>query len=156
MADAGDAHRASGAAQRDDVAARLDQLINGSSEAASALLVDDDHDQLDLFAVVLESRGCNVHPCHSAKEALEVLASRRVDFVITDLIMPDMDGETFVKKLRENERLRDLPVLVFTAGHNASVFWTSELRDSVMFCGKRDIFEAVSAIPARADAPEGA
>lgn len=50
------------------------------------------------------------------------------DLVLLDLMMPDMDGHLICRKLREDRRLRDVPVIVFTA--------KSEVQD------KKDLFDA--------------
>src|SRR6185436_8871154 len=48
-------------------------------------------------------------------EALERVRERRPDLVITDLLMPNMDGEEFTQRLRADPAMRDLPVIFYTA-----------------------------------------
>lgn len=47
-------------------------------------------------------------------EGLEVLANNKVDLIVTDWNMPEMDGLTFVKTLRAKEEFRDVPILMVT------------------------------------------
>lgn len=82
---------------------------------ATILVVDDQEDILDSLKIVLETGldGVDVVVATSAERALAVLESRRVDLVITDLRMPEMDGVELVQCLRA--RRRDLPVFLMTA-----------------------------------------
>jgi len=48
-------------------------------------------------------------------EALKVLDEQSVDFVFTDIVMPEMDGEVFIAKLHETGRTPDLPVIVISS-----------------------------------------
>ncbi|WP_082584298.1 two-component system response regulator [Noviherbaspirillum sp. Root189] len=79
------------------------------------LMVDDTPANLALLAHVLEERGDRVLVAQDGDEAL-----RRVQFVLPDLIlldvmMPGIDGFTTCRRLKENEDLRDVPVIFMTA-----------------------------------------
>ena len=52
---------------------------------------------------------------HKALEALEASVGRPFDIVLTDMWMPEMDGEGLVKAIRAREKLKSLPVYVVTA-----------------------------------------
>ncbi len=47
-------------------------------------------------------------------EALEVMAKNKVDMIVTDWNMPEMDGLTFVKTVRQKEQYKDTPILMIT------------------------------------------
>ncbi len=59
---------------------------------AEILLIDDEPSVRAFFRNVLEGAGYEVSEASSAKEALSLLKTRLVDLVITDILMPDMDG----------------------------------------------------------------
>ncbi len=59
--------------------------------------------------------GAKVQTAGNGKEALDLLHEHSVDIVLMDIAMPVMDGVTTIKKIRESERLNDLPVLAVTA-----------------------------------------
>jgi two-component system, chemotaxis family, chemotaxis protein CheY len=83
--------------------------------AYNVLIVDDSPAMRSFVRRVLDSSGLAVGSCHEAgdgKEALGVLEREWVDVVLTDLNMPIMDGEQFVRCLGESESLRSIPVLV--------------------------------------------
>jgi len=83
--------------------------------AYNVLIVDDSPAMRSFVRRVLDSSGLAVGRCLEAgdgKEALGVLDREWVDVVLTDLNMPVMDGEQFVRCLGLNDSLRSIPVLV--------------------------------------------
>ena len=83
--------------------------------AYNVLIVDDSPAMRSFVRRVLDSSGLAVGSCHEAgdgKEALGVLEREWVDVVLTDLNMPVMDGEQFVRCLGQSDSLRSIPVLV--------------------------------------------
>ncbi|HEX8411256.1 MAG TPA: PAS domain S-box protein [Thermoanaerobaculia bacterium] len=67
----------------------------------SLLVVDDDPESRKLVTAVLRAAGANVLPVDSASAALEALQQNLPDAVITDIAMPDVDGYTFARIVRE-------------------------------------------------------
>jgi len=77
------------------------------------LMVDDDSVMLDLTTIFLEKSGdIEVNAVQSAKAAMEKLQTTYYDVIISDYIMPEMDGLTFLKTLRD--RNFDIPFILFT------------------------------------------
>lgn len=76
------------------------------------LIIDDDQELCSLLVEFLRREGFTTLICHSAKKALEDYPRLAPDLIILDLMMPDMDGLTFLKKLRQTEQV---PVLVLSA-----------------------------------------
>ncbi len=71
-------------------------------QTPSILLVDDEDGVRLVVSRVLKSKGFKVTECANAEQALSVLSSRSdFDLLLTDMIMPGMDGETLIKKARE-------------------------------------------------------
>jgi len=94
----------------------------------SILIVDDSEEQRKLLAMILEQAGYrSLSFAESASEALTRLGvgnttahSSRVNIILMDLLMPDMDGLEACRKIREDERFEHLPVIVVTAKTDAS------------------------------------
>jgi DNA-binding response OmpR family regulator len=79
------------------------------------LVVDDDGDLLDILPDILSADGWKVLAAPSASAALEVARSKRVDVVLTDLVMPDMDGQALEGAFRADPLLRSIPFVFMTA-----------------------------------------
>jgi CheY-like chemotaxis protein len=82
---------------------------------AHVLVVDDARDMRDLLQEVLEASGYEVTCCASGARALEVLAGRRPDLVITDLLMPGMSGFSLRTAMLRRPDLATIPVVVLSA-----------------------------------------
>jgi CheY-like chemotaxis protein len=78
------------------------------------LLVDDDVNTLELLEETLRSVGYETQSVQTGARALEVLSSKLVGAVLLDLLMPGMDGFQVIRRIRERENLRDLPIFVMT------------------------------------------
>ncbi len=65
------------------------------------LLVDDDSIVLDTLTQILEAAGYDVQPANGGAQGLQSYQARRPDVVITDVIMPEMDGIEFIQRLRD-------------------------------------------------------
>ena len=81
--------------------------------------MDDDVNTLELLEETLRSVGYETQSVQTGARALEVLSSKLVGAVLLDLLMPGMDGFQVIRRIRERENLRDLPIFVMT-GKNLS------------------------------------
>ncbi|HXK59917.1 MAG TPA: sigma-54 dependent transcriptional regulator [Acidobacteriota bacterium] len=79
----------------------------------NVLLVDDDRNFLRVLTYHVREFGFHATPASSGKEALERLGEEKIDLVVTDLKMPEMDGIQLLAAIREN--FPSLPVIVLTA-----------------------------------------
>lgn len=89
----------------------------------SILIVDDSEEQRELLAMILKTAGYrSLLFAESAEEALKRLGigadphpSERIEVVLMDFLMPGMDGLEACRRIRSEERLKHLPVIVVTA-----------------------------------------
>jgi two-component system, OmpR family, response regulator len=82
------------------------------------LIVDNNRDCSELVKFILEEFSVVVKIATSVREALEVLAGREIDVLISDIAMPGEDGYSLIRKIRSSERckhLRSLPAIAMTA-----------------------------------------
>jgi CheY-like chemotaxis protein len=79
------------------------------------LIVEDVPNVLELLEVTLRFKGYAVLTARNGEEALEVIARQRPLLVITDILMPKLDGYAFVQKLRLNPETRAIPVVFLSA-----------------------------------------
>lgn len=82
------------------------------------LIVEDDSELRDLFCAVLRGHGYSSIPATDGVDAMEVLEKNHVDLVITDVMMPRMDGVSFIRELREAGDT--VPILIVTAKGGAA------------------------------------
>lgn len=80
----------------------------------SILTVDDSRTIREMVSFTLKSAGYDVCEAEDGVKALEVLGSKCPDLIITDVNMPNMDGLTLVRKIRELPQFKNTPVLVLT------------------------------------------
>ncbi len=79
------------------------------------LVVDDDEMVLMALDELLKPEGYEVQTVASGKEALQKLDGSSYDLIMTDVIMPEMDGFELCKKIREKEQYREVPIVFLTA-----------------------------------------
>jgi PAS domain S-box-containing protein len=78
------------------------------------LIVEDDPDTLEMLRATMEARGFGVTTCESAAETLAAAPGKRVDLVISDIGMPEMDGFHLIKKLREIDGYQGVPAIALS------------------------------------------
>ncbi|PMC40199.1 DNA-binding response regulator [Bacillus sp. UMB0899] len=78
----------------------------------TVLLIDDEQRMLDLLSLYIEPYGYKCFKKNSGHEGLEFLKHQNIDIVILDIMMPEMDGWTTCKKIRE---ISDVPIIMLTA-----------------------------------------
>ena len=83
--------------------------------AKRILVVDDDENILNLEKTILEQKGFSVTTADGGAEALKVLADQSFDLILLDVMMPEVDGFTVCRKIKEEPRLKDIPVIFLTA-----------------------------------------
>jgi two-component system, OmpR family, alkaline phosphatase synthesis response regulator PhoP len=81
----------------------------------TVLVVEDDPGILRQIAFNLESHGYAVETATTGLQALRQLMHQRADLLITDVMMPEMDGNELVSSVRADPDLADMPVIMLTA-----------------------------------------
>ena len=79
------------------------------------LVVEDIPNVLELLEVTLRFKGYPVITAHNGQEALEAIAKERPAVVITDILMPKLDGYALAQKLRINQQTRNIPIIFLSA-----------------------------------------
>lgn len=76
------------------------------------LVVDDNPDKCNLLKIALEMEGYNVQTASNGREALSAIDSFPPDLVVTDVMMPEMDGYELARRIRENPLTRFIPIIL--------------------------------------------
>jgi two-component system response regulator VicR len=83
--------------------------------AARILCIDDEKEIIDLIRLILMRKGYEVAGAIGGEEGLAKAHSWKPDLVLLDLMMPDMDGWEVFHRIRADETLAEVPVIVVTA-----------------------------------------
>lgn len=82
---------------------------------AKVLIVDDEPITVELFSTFMEISGYQPIGALSGADGLALLEIEKPQFVLLDLMMPDMDGFEFCRRMRANEAYAQIPVLIISA-----------------------------------------
>jgi twitching motility two-component system response regulator PilG len=83
--------------------------------AKRILVVDDDENILSLERTILEQKGFVVTTAAGGAEALDILGKEEFDLVLLDVMMPEIDGFTVCRRIKEEPRTKEIPVIFLTA-----------------------------------------
>ncbi len=86
------------------------------AEAGAILVIEDDPGIRETLSDFLRSEGFSVDLARDGAEGLERVAARRPDLILVDLLMPGMNGQQFLARLRAEAATRSLPVVLMTGG----------------------------------------
>lgn len=84
------------------------------------LIVDDSEMMRRMVSFTLQSSGYDTVEGSNGKEGLDVLARDRVDLIVADVNMPEMDGISFVRLARQREDCKVVPILMLTTENMAT------------------------------------
>lgn len=76
------------------------------------LIVEDDEDLNLLYRLYLKGESYKIAQALNGQEGLEKVESEKPDLIILDMIMPVMDGEEFLKKLRFEKKIMNIPIII--------------------------------------------
>jgi CheY-like chemotaxis protein len=127
------------------------------------LCVDDNEQSLSIRKVILETRGYRVIACTNGVDALEAFSKGGVDLVLTDLVMPGLDGTGLIEQVKTNSPetpaiLLSGKVKVYERDNRADVFLPKGMyapaelleRVRILLVRKRGPKKAVAPVPAPA------
>lgn len=79
------------------------------------LVVDDNQQNLELLQAYLENVDCETVPAHDGIEALEIINAGAPDLILLDVMMPKMSGFEVCKRIKNDPRTSDIPIIMVTA-----------------------------------------
>ncbi len=86
----------------------------GVGNPLKILVVEDSRTQAEMLKNILESHGYGVELAENGKTALEILGTDLPDLIISDVVMPVMDGYEFCRTIKNDARYRHIPVILLT------------------------------------------
>jgi CheY-like chemotaxis protein len=94
------------------------------------LSVDDEPANLKLLENILVPRGYEVVSVASGEEALQKIKTGTIDLILMDLMLPGMDGLQVSRKIKDNKKYRNIPIIMLTA-HTGVESFIKSLRGEV-------------------------
>lgn len=92
-----------------------DTLLQDIEEQNYILVAEDDSDVALLITRILKNEGYSFRWAKNGKDALEIIAKEHPQMVITDIMMPRMDGLQLIKAIRNDENTSHIPIIVVSA-----------------------------------------
>jgi CheY-like chemotaxis protein len=83
-------------------------------EGKTVVCIEDEPDIIQLIQFALARHGVNLVGVLGGREGLDAIRQVRPDLVLLDLMMPDLDGWQVYQRMKADERMRDIPVIVIT------------------------------------------
>ena len=91
-----------------------------ADHSQTILFVDDDPNIQRLLKRIAEKFHFNIIQAFNGQEALKSLKENKVDLVLLDIMMPQMDGRDVCRKIKSDERTKEIPVIIFSAKDHQS------------------------------------
>ncbi|MCC8411160.1 response regulator [Mucilaginibacter sp. UR6-1] len=116
-----------------------------SDPAKTIIIFDDDNDILSICSFILEENGWNVHTFEDCNDIVNRVSMIRPDVILMDNWIPDTGGIKATRTLKEDEDLRDIPVVYFSA--NSDIESLAKAAGAETYLAKPfDLDDLVSAI----------
>ena len=108
--------------KKDELTEKIEKLgINGVGDNLEALspgieilIAEDSHTQALYLKRILETKGYLVSVTHDGEEALNSIYKRKPTIVVSDVVMPEINGYDLCKKIKTDKKLQDIPVILLT------------------------------------------
>lgn len=84
------------------------------SKKSKILVIDDDPDAVETMTAILETRDYEVVTALSGLEGITKAREEKPDLIIMDVMMPKLDGFTICKMIKDNEEIKNIPVILLT------------------------------------------
>jgi signal transduction histidine kinase/ligand-binding sensor domain-containing protein/AraC-like DNA-binding protein len=89
------------------------EIVSSISGNTFVLLVEDDHEIAEFIRVSLSNK-YNVQHALNGKEALQIISKQLPDLIISDVVMPEMNGIEFTRKIKSNSKTAHIPIILLT------------------------------------------
>ena len=86
-----------------------------STEDTTRLLIVEDNDDLRQFLVSILQSDYSVMQASNGREGLELAVTEQPDFILTDVMMPEMDGLTMVHRIKADQNISHIPIVILSA-----------------------------------------
>jgi len=109
----------------------------------TVLFIDDDPTTRKVHTAGMAMAGLPTHIVGSAEEAGKILEEKKIDVIVTDLMMPNFDGVDLIQAVRAADYTKHIPIIVFTSGGN------QDLVEKAALAGANEIMQKHITPPAK-------
>ncbi len=92
----------------------MKQQLNTEKRLTKVLIVDDSPTQAKLLDIILTAQGYHVSIARNGREAIDLITADKPDLVISDILMPEIDGFELCRMIRATEAVNDIPIILLT------------------------------------------
>ena len=110
--------------------------MNNKYIEATILVVDDNKENLNVVGNILKDKGLKLAFALSGNDALEILETTHVDLILLDIMMPGMDGFETCRLIKDNRKLKSIPIIFLTAKTETDDIVTAFLSGGVDYITK--------------------
>ena len=107
-----------------------------NDETKTVLLADDQIFMLRLLESTFLKDGFQVFQVQNGTDALAVATERKPNLIVMDVMMPGLDGLSTIRRLKQNEATRDIPVIVLSSKAHALTKLEAEQAGAALFLNK--------------------
>jgi CheY-like chemotaxis protein len=113
------------------------------------LLVDDEIENLELYGRILRAAGHEVSTARSGEECLRNVEAALPDLIVSDVVMPGLNGFQLCRRLKQSTSTRDVPVLLVSGKVDpADTFWAQETGAVALLAKPIDRLQLTEAVAA--------
>lgn len=81
----------------------------------TVLIVDDERDAVDVLSLMLEMSSFEVMVAYNGLQASNLIEQKRPDLILSDFMMPELDGVSLCRQVKNNPKTADIPFILMTA-----------------------------------------
>jgi diguanylate cyclase (GGDEF)-like protein len=89
--------------------------VNVGNNKTEILIVEDSPTQAEKLRHIIEEEGFQVSVANNGKEALDILGKSKPNIIISDVLMPEMDGYELCKRVRSDKKYQEIPIILLTS-----------------------------------------
>ncbi len=93
----------------------LAKYASSASNNRTILVIDDEEAFCDVVCEILDSIGYKTEQAYNARQAIALLQEITPDLILTDVMMPELDGLTFIRRLRSEPKWSEIPIIIVSA-----------------------------------------
>lgn len=90
------------------------ETTDTSLDGKKIMWIEDDTFLNDIISRKLSSTKCVFFHSSSGEEALQIISEKMPDVILLDILLPGMDGFDILKKIKENPKIKDIPVIILS------------------------------------------